>query len=92
VTIGVGVHSGPLVLGIIGETERLEGTVIADSVNLACRLEGLCKDFGVRIVTTEACLAAAKDGGAAYATRFLGELPVRGKSAPVRAYEVVMSG
>jgi two-component system sensor histidine kinase ChiS len=89
VTIGVGVHSGPLVLGIIGEAERLEGTVIADSVNLACRLEGLCKDFGVRIVTTEECLAAAKNG-AGYATRFLGELPVRGKSAPVRAYEVVV--
>ncbi|HEX6382664.1 MAG TPA: adenylate/guanylate cyclase domain-containing protein, partial [Acidimicrobiia bacterium] len=89
VTIGVGVHSGPLVLGIIGESERLEGTVIADSVNLACRLEGLCKDFGVRIVTTEECLAAAKDA-AAYATRFLGELPVRGKAAPVRAYELVV--
>jgi class 3 adenylate cyclase len=77
------------VLGIIGETERLEGTVIADSVNLACRLEGLCKDFGVRIVTTEECLAAAKNA-AAYTTRFLGELPVRGKSAPVRAYEIVV--
>lgn len=89
VTIGVGVHSGPLVLGIIGETERLEGTVIADSVNLACRLEGLCKDFGVRIVTTEECLAGARNA-AAYATRFLGELPVRGKAAPVRAYEVMV--
>jgi two-component system sensor histidine kinase ChiS len=89
VTIGVGVHSGPLVLGIIGESERLEGTVIADSVNLACRLEGLCKDFGVRIVTTEECLAAAKNG-AEYTTRFLGEVPVRGKSDPVRAYEIVV--
>ena len=58
-------------------------------MNLACRLEGLCKDFGVRIVTTEECLAAAKDA-AAYATRFLGELPVRGKAAPVRAYELVV--
>jgi two-component system sensor histidine kinase ChiS len=89
VTIGVGVHSGPLVLGIIGEAERLEGTVIADCVNVACRLEGLCKDLGVRIVTTEECLAAAKNA-AAYTTRFLGELPVRGKSAPVRAYEVLV--
>ncbi len=89
VTIGVGVHAGPLVLGIIGEVERLEGTVIADCVNLTCRLEGLCKDFGVRIVTTEECLAQAKNGGA-YTTRFLGELPVRGKSAPVRAYELVV--
>jgi two-component system sensor histidine kinase ChiS len=89
VTIGVGVHSGPLVLGIIGETERLEGTVIADCVNLACRLEGLCKDFGVRIVTTEECLAGAKNGGG-YTTRFLGELCIRGKSEAVRAYEILL--
>jgi two-component system sensor histidine kinase ChiS len=88
VTIGVGVHAGPLVLGIIGETERLEGTVIADCVNLACRLEGLCKDFGVRIVTTEECLAAAGNGSG-YTTRFLGEVPVRGKADPVRAYELL---
>jgi len=89
VVVGVGVHSGPLVLGIIGESERLEGTVIADCVNVACRLEGLCKEFDVRIVTTEECLAATEDE-VGYATRFLGELPVRGKSAPVRAYEVMV--
>lgn len=89
VAIGVGVHAGPLVLGIIGETERLEGTVIADCVNLACRLEGLCKDFGVRIVTTEECLAAARDPGPR-TTRFLGAVAVRGKAEPVRAYEVVV--
>ena len=89
VTIGVGVHSGPLVLGIIGETERLEGTVIADCVNVACRLEGLCKEHGVRIVTTEECLGATKDP-ARYATRFLGALPVRGKAEAVRAYEVMV--
>lgn len=89
VVIGVGVHAGPLVLGIIGETERLEGTVIADCVNVACRLEGLCKEFGVRIVTTEECLAATRDPDG-YATRFLGALPVRGKTETVRAYEVLV--
>lgn len=89
VSIGVGVHAGPLVLGIIGEAERLEGTVVADCVNLACRLEGLCKDFGVRIVTTEECLAATADG-TVYDTRFLGEVPVKGKSDPVRAYEILV--
>ena len=88
VSIGVGVHAGPLVLGIIGETERLEGTVIADCVNLACRLEELCKAHGVRIVTTEECLAATKDQ-ARYSTRFLGALGVRGKTEPVRAYELL---
>jgi two-component system sensor histidine kinase ChiS len=88
VTIGVGVHAGPLVLGIIGETERLEGTVVADCVNLASRLEGLCEDFGVRIITTEECLAATKDP-ALYSTRFLGAVPVRGKADTVRAYELL---
>ena len=62
-------------LGIIGEAERLEGTVIADCVNLACRLEGLCKEFGVRIVTTEECLSATKDP-TGYTSRFLGAVAV----------------
>lgn len=88
VTIGVGVHAGPLILGIIGEAERMEGTVIADCVNLASRLEGLCKDFGARIVTTEQCLAATKDP-TLYASRCLGTVPVRGKTEPVRAYEIL---
>jgi two-component system sensor histidine kinase ChiS len=88
VAIGVGVHIGPLILGIIGEAERMEGTVIADCVNLACRLEGLCKEFGARIVTTEECLAATKDP-TRYASRFLGTVPVRGKSEPIPAYEIL---
>jgi adenylate cyclase len=87
VAIGVGVHVGPLILGIIGEAERLEGTVIADCVNLACRLEGLCKEFGVRIVTTEECLSATKDP-TRYTSRFLGAVAVKGKAEPVRAYEI----
>jgi adenylate cyclase len=87
IQVGIGVHAGPLILGVIGERERMEGTVVADCVNLASRLENLCKEFGVRIVTTEECLATTKDPGR-YATRRLGTLPVRGKSHRVPAYEV----
>jgi adenylate cyclase len=87
VRIGIGVHAGPLVLGTIGEEERMDATVIADAVNIAARLQGLCKEFGVRIVTTEECLSSASEPGA-YATRFLGSLPVRGKSEHVSAFEI----
>lgn len=86
-SVGVGVHAGPMTLGIVGDEERLEGTVIADAVNLASRLEGLCKGFGVRVVTTEDCLAAAS-APAAHPSRLLGTVPIRGKLTGVRVYEL----
>ena len=87
VRVGIGVHAGPLVLGVIGEQERMEGTVIADCVNLTSRLEGICKEFGVRIVTTEECLASTSDASR-YATRPLGQVPLRGLSRRVAVHEV----
>ena len=87
IRIGIGIDAGPMVLGTIGEEQRMDATVIADVVNTAARLQGLCKEFGVRIVTTESCLDAAVDRDA-YATRYLGSMPVRGKAQHVPAYEV----
>ncbi|MCB1317379.1 MAG: adenylate/guanylate cyclase domain-containing protein, partial [Leptospiraceae bacterium] len=54
VTIGIGLHAGPLMLGTIGENERMEGTVISDAVNLAARVEGLTKKYGTAILITDA--------------------------------------
>jgi two-component system sensor histidine kinase ChiS len=88
VAIGVGVQVGPLVLGIIGENERLEGTVIADCVNVACRIEALCKEHGAGIVTTRECLDSTADPSR-YKTRPLGSLAVRGKAQAVQAYELL---
>ena len=56
--VGVGIHCGVMMLGTIGETERMDSTVISDAVNIASRLEGLTKEAGVGIIISQDVLAA----------------------------------
>ncbi len=53
INIGLGVHHGPLMLGTLGNEQRMEGTVISDSVNLASRLESITKIFSVGLITSQ---------------------------------------
>ena len=57
---GTGIHTGPMMLGIIGEENRLQNTVISDSVNLASRVQDLTKVFGAKILLTSDTLIELK--------------------------------
>jgi two-component system sensor histidine kinase ChiS len=56
IALGIGLHTGPVMMGIIGDEERHDANVISDAVNISSRLEGLTKHFGASIVLSETTL------------------------------------
>lgn len=86
IAVGIGLHTGPLMLGVIGDQERLEASLISDTVNTASRMEGLTKEFRVRIVASESTVNAVADA-AARGIRRVGDVRVKGKSQPTRVYD-----
>jgi class 3 adenylate cyclase/CheY-like chemotaxis protein len=85
--IGVGLHIGNLMLGIIGSEERLQGAVVADAVNLAARIEGLTKLYGSSITISEEVLSHLENP-IPFKHRFLDKVLVKGKDTPVTVYEI----
>lgn len=87
ISVGVGLHRGTLMLGTIGESERMDGTVIADAVNLASRVEGLTKLYGAAVLMTEDVLERLTDR-TRFLMRSLGRVAVKGKLRGIGLYEL----
>lgn len=87
INIGLGVHHGPLMLGTLGNEQRMEGTVISDSVNLASRLEGLTKVFSVGLITTQDSMILTQNPKQ-FAFRSLGKVRPQGFSRALSIVEV----
>jgi adenylate cyclase len=80
-----GINTGLLVAGAVGARDRLYFTVFGDEVNIAARLEQMNKAHGTYILVSEATRAAAGDIAQ---FRPIGEVPVRGRTAPVPVFAV----
>ena len=82
INTGGGINTGPCVVGNFGSSSRFDYSVLGDAVNLAARLESLCKEYDVGIIISEYSLV---DG---YDYEYLDEVIVKGKTEPIKIYTI----
>jgi class 3 adenylate cyclase len=84
--IGVGMHTGPLIMGITGDNDRMDATTISDTVNTASRIESLTKQYKAGIILSDASLQQIQQKEN-FKLRQLGSVQLKGKQETVNIHE-----
>lgn len=88
IDVGIGIHVGHMMVGMVGEHNRIQGDAFSDNVNLTARLEGLTKFYGVSLLISEDVLTRLSHSNQ-YKIRFLDRAVVKGRNEPITVYEVL---
>ncbi|MCL2442797.1 MAG: HAMP domain-containing protein [Treponema sp.] len=89
INIGVGIHSGSVMMGIVGENERLSSTVISANVNLASRVEGLSKQTGSGMLITRDTMNLLAGNETEFAYRFIGMVQAAGVNEVIGLFDML---
>jgi len=84
--MGMGLHAGPLISGVVGSNERMEFTVVGNTVNTASRIEGMTKYFGVDLLISEPVKRLIGDD---FKVEYAGETALRGQEEVTKLYSVL---
>ncbi len=87
IQVGIGINTGDLMLGTVGGQSRMDGTVISDNVNIASRIEGLTKKYGISMLISHQTFGALKYPND-YFFRFIDQVKMKGKSELVSLFEI----